>query len=179
MKTCWKSGRKTNSFGYKSYKWHNLGKYIPLVTTLRLLLYMQYVFLVYRLPYRAYKCCPFPNNGNVKHTWTSRASFIGNRLDFFHLSPSVLLSIFIIGFYVFFLNGSFLDIKILGVIAEFFQAQFRYLVIVEFNWKCQFLLYILIGFDEICISFTCSSVYWGVVYLFPVTFQTKQIFQQK
>lgn len=86
--------KKHSLFWYKSYKSHDFVKYIPLETTLHLLLYMQYVFLVYRLPYIACRSCQFFHSVNVKHTWTSRASCKGNRLDFFHLWPSVLLSIY-------------------------------------------------------------------------------------
>lgn len=43
-------------------------KCIPLETTLHLLLYIQYVFLVYGLLYITHKGCQFSNNMNAKHT---------------------------------------------------------------------------------------------------------------
>ena len=96
----------------KDYKWHDFQKCVELGTTLHLFPCIQYVFLVYRLPYIACKSCQFSSNMNVNHIWTSRAGFIDNRLDFFHLWPSVLLSTFIVTFYVYFLkNCSLWDFK--------------------------------------------------------------------
>lgn len=91
---------------------------------LHLLLYLQYVFLVCRLPYATHKSCQFPRCVHGKHTWTSRASVVGHRLDFLFLSLIFVSASYFYGTFlcVFFESNSFQVFKIWGDVTEFLKV---------------------------------------------------------